>query len=348
MSSGANRSRVGVSLNYLRKDYELADMVKGAKLAEELGFDVVWLHDAMLGRRTMATWDPVSIMSTIAAETEEIELATGILQPHLRNPIVLAQRWATMDELSGGRSIMGVGTGAGVKKLTDRQYQTVAALGGDPDELYERRGRLYEEAVEIIRRLWRGEKFSYDGEFYQFEDVTIGGAAPTKTPPIIMAQGHYFEDESGGGATEHHWSENSAGQFLLGTYERVSHFGDGWTVAQPTPEEYRECWGKIAGELEDIGRDPSEFIQTLNCFVHVDPDEEKARAAVKTHLENFHGPPIHDDLVDRWGYAGSGEQIAERLDDYLEQGVELFQFVVAAENQFEQMRTMSDELLPRL
>lgn len=348
MTKGADDVDIGVSVNYLTQDYELRDTIDGARRAEALGLDAVWVHDAPLGRRTMAAWDPVTILSAVGAATEEIKLCTGIIQPQLRNPIELAKLWATMHELSAERSIFGVGTGAGVERLVDREYEAIAVLGGgDGEELYRRRGSLYEESLEVIKRLWEEDKISYDGELYEFDDITLGTARPENRPPILMGQGIYFPEEPGG-PVHHGWSEKRAGQYVLGPYERVARLGDGWITATATPEDFAEGWRKIEAELRDLGRDPEAFTTAINCFVNVNESEERAHEEIKRYLEKFHGPPIHDDVVDQWGVGGPPDRVADQLDEYAQHGGSLFQLILASTDQFEQMERFADEVLPLL
>lgn len=346
MVTRSNRVTMGVSINYLSDLYTIRDMMDGAAYAEELGFDAVWAHDAPLGRRTLAAWDPVTILGAIAGRTDNVKLATGVMQPHLRNPVSLAKQWATMQEISDGRSIFGVGTGAGVDHLIDREYEALSALSEkNPERLYENRSTLFAESLKIIRKLWENDKISHEGEFYNFDNITLGAANPTITPPTLMAQGIYFPEEPGA-PVEHAWREEWAGRYILGPYKRVAHLGDGWITCTPTPEEYEKCWGLIEEELRSIGKDPDEFIQAYNCFININEDKEQGHENIKEYLRRFHGPPVHDDLVERWGVTGTPEEIIETLNQYVDRGAELFQFVIASPEQFDHMEQFADEVLP--
>ena len=187
--------------DFTGKTYELADLIRAGIEAEAMGFDLVWVHDAPLGRRTTAAYDPVVILSHLAGATKQVMLASGILMPHVRNPVILAQQWATLHEASQGRAIMGVGTGAGAPTLLKREYEALAALRHDttldPQKIYDNRGRFFEETMEVIRRLWTEDKFSYAGEFIRFEEVTLGQARPAAPPPVLMGAGISFPLEAG-------------------------------------------------------------------------------------------------------------------------------------------------------
>ena len=82
--------------------------------------------------------------------------------------------------------------------------------------------------------------------------------------------------------------------------------------------------------------------------MNVNDDARTGWEAVKSHLEDFHGPPIRDDVVDRWAVAGPAEEIAARIQAYIDVGVRIFQFVIGSPDQFGQMRAIAEQVLPRL
>jgi hypothetical protein len=90
------------------------------------------------------------------------------------------------------------------------------------------------------------------------------------------------------------------------------------------------------------------FILAFNCFVNVNDDRGAAWDEIRQHLNDFHGPPVPDDLVDCWAVPGPGEVIAERLSRYVEQGVRLFQLVIGSRDELGQMRRLAREMLPAL
>ena len=349
----ADDRMIGVSINNLTGitgyDYSLDDMLRAAQEAEDMGFDGVWVHDAPMGRRTMASYDSVSVLAAIAGRTSTLRLCTGILQPHLRNPVSLALEWATLHALSGGRAVMGVGTGGGKAALVARQYEGLAALrhdtGLDPAALYAAHGRLFVECMEVMNRLWREDKVTYAGEFYRFEGVTLGGARPETPPPTLMSSGIYVPQEYGG-PVHHLWNEQNAGRFLLGRYKRVVNLSDGWLACHPTPDEFEDSWTKIETYASD--RSPAKrFAKAYNCFVNVGDDREQARAEAASFLNQWH-TMIAGDVVDRWVVAGRAEEVAARLDEFRKRGVNIFQLVVASPDQFGQMRRIGEQVLPLL
>ena len=343
---------IGVSINNVTgitgKAYSLHDLVHAGVEAEAMGFDAVWVHDAMMGRRTTAAYCPITALTAIAARTRTLRLCTGILTPQVRNPVSTANQWATLYELSQGRAIMGVGMGAGTPTLIKREFEGLAALKHgtalSPAALYAKRGRVFDECLDVMRRLWGEDKLSYDGEFFQFNEITLGSARPAEVPPVLVGSGIYFPSEVGG-PVHHGWKEKNAGKWLPGNLDRVVEYGDGWLTVHTTPDEYAEHWKVI--EAKGAERDPDKtYARAWNCFMNVNDDPRAGWEAVRDHLEDFHGPPIRPDVVDRWAVAGPPEMIAARLREFMEVGVHIFQFVIGSPDQLGQMRAIAERVLP--
>ena len=313
-----------------------------------MGFDAVWVHDAMMGRRTSAAYCPITTLASIAGRTNRIRLCTGILTPQVRNPVQLANQWSTLYELSDHRAIMGVGMGAGTPTLIKREFEGLAVLKHDtalsPAALYAQRGKVFDECLDVMRQLWQKDKLSYHGKYFRFNEITLGHARPKEVPPDLIASGIYFPKEPGG-PVHHGWKDSIAGRWLPGNLNRVVDYGDGWITVHLSPEEYSKNWKKIKGIGAEKKPEKS-YIPAFNCFVNVNEDPRKGWEGVRDHLEDFHGPPIRDDVVDRWAVAGPPEQIAARLNEYIEAGVRIFQIVIGSPDQFGQMRRIAECVLP--
>ena len=198
---------VGCSINntlgITGKSYDLKQLLKAAREAEAMGYDAVWVHDGMTGRRTTASFDPTNVLTAVAAQTTRIHLCTGILIPHIRNPIHVAQQWATLWDISEGRAIMGAGTGAGKNTIYKRQFDALAAVRGDqagdfdPARLFDRRAALFDECLDVINRLWLEDKFPYHGRFYRFNEVTLGNRPPGRETADSGRRGHLHSGRGG-------------------------------------------------------------------------------------------------------------------------------------------------------
>src|SRR5882757_451147 len=131
--------------------HETAPLLALAEKAEALGFDSIWVGDSLLAR---PRHDPLTLLAAVAARTRKAELGTAVLLPALRNPVVLAQQVATLDRLSEGRFILGVGIATDVPNI-----RAEFEAAGVPFE--KRVGRLL-EGLALCRELWTGKPVSWD------------------------------------------------------------------------------------------------------------------------------------------------------------------------------------------
>ena len=174
----------------------LDEMGRYLRRAEDLGFDsAVSIDHLLLTPPAYAcTWlEPMSLLSALAGVTRTIKLGTMVLVLPLRNPVYFAKEWATFDLLSGGRSILGIGVG---------WHETEFALMGVP---YRERGARMNEAIEVVKALWAGDRVTYEGRFHRFRDLTIDPKPMQKPHPPVILGGH-----------------------ARNVLERVVAWGDGW------------------------------------------------------------------------------------------------------------------------
>lgn len=324
---------------FLEEFYSLNGLLDAAVVAEERGFDFVSVGDSILAK---PRYMPIPVLSALATRTSRIKLATGIIQPHMRRPIVFAQDWATLDILSGGRTVLAVGLGTGDPEMVKKEYEVV----GIPKR---KRGVAFEEAIELVKRLWTEEEVTYDGQIFQYRDVALGYTpAQHPHPPIVIACGGYVPKEPGTGPNDF-YSPETAGTFH-GPFERVARLGDGWITGIITPEEYARTLRFIRNIAHDrydreLG---AGFHTALNCFINVNTSVEAARSEGVSFLEQYHRRPFDDETVERWLIYGSPERCAERITAYIDAGVTAFQFVIVAHDQIEKIHAIADEVLSLL
>src|SRR5439155_1857044 len=142
-----------------------------------LGFDSIWVGDSLLAR---PRHDPLTLLAAVAARVPRVELGTAVLLPALRNPVVLAQQVATLDQISEGRVILGVGIAADLPNI---RAEFVAA--GVPFE--KRVGRLLEGA-RLCRALWTGNPVTWDGR-WKLEGAVLGPVPHRPGGPPIWISG---------------------------------------------------------------------------------------------------------------------------------------------------------------
>jgi len=157
---------------------ETRSLLDGARRAQSLGFDSIWVGDSLLAR---PRHDPLTLLAAVAAAVPDVELGPAVLLPALRNPVVLAHQLATLDQLSEGRLILGVGI-AGDTPAVRAEF----TAAGVPFE--GRVGRLM-EGLRLSKALWSGDPVSWDGRW----QVDEGSLAPVPHhpggPPVWLAAG---------------------------------------------------------------------------------------------------------------------------------------------------------------
>ncbi|WP_173922468.1 LLM class flavin-dependent oxidoreductase [Agromyces sp. Marseille-P2726] len=142
-----------------------------ATLLDELGFDI-----GMVGHHRFVSGNPSAVftlLAAVAARTERIMLGPGVLVLPAYHPLDIAEQVATLDQVSNGRALLGVGAGY--------RSPEIAASGRNPDD----RGSLMTEALEVLNAVWRNETVSYEGKHFRFEDVTVE-PRPVQDQPLII------------------------------------------------------------------------------------------------------------------------------------------------------------------
>ena len=175
--------QIGISLQNNWGVEDVQSLVHLARKAEEWGFASVWVHDHVfnaahvynrIGRKPY--YEPLTLLSYVAACTQRVGLGTSVLVLPYHNPLRLAKTAATLDVLSGGRLILGVGVG-GVPQESEAM--------GSP---YAERGAITDEAIAILKELWTQEDPSFAGKYYRFSDMPFS-PKPLQKPHIPVLIG---------------------------------------------------------------------------------------------------------------------------------------------------------------
>src|SRR6476660_9811725 len=154
-----------------------------ARAADRAGFDAVWVGDSVVAKPRL---EALTTLAYLAAITSRVRLGTAVLLPALRQPVVLAQLIANVDQISGGRLVLGLGVGWNLPSA-EREW---AACGMD----HRRRTRRLEEHVEAWRMLWQGEPVTWRGHGVDLTEHTIGPLPWTPAgPPVLITAGNRGE-----------------------------------------------------------------------------------------------------------------------------------------------------------
>ena len=263
----------GMSLPHRSPDRIGIDAVRAVAMrAEALGFRDLWVTENTLDH--VVSFDPVVVLTYAAAVTSRIGVGASVLVLPVHDPRLLAHQWATLDYVSGGRALMGVGIGQ------PRHLQAFQIPG-------EGRVARFREQIELIRGLWRQEKTTHHGRFYHLDNAGLG-VRPVQQPlPIWMGVGH------------------------PDALRRAAVLADGWMGAgASSTEDFRRAVPLLRQALETAGRDPDGFPISKRIFIAVDDRADVARA----DLLRWYGDVYHNPSgTDTSGIHGTPRQVAEKL-----------------------------------
>jgi probable F420-dependent oxidoreductase len=276
-----DRIPFGMSLPHRSPDPIGIEAVRAvAQRAEALGFRDLWVTENTLDH--VISFDPVVILAYAAAVTSRIGVGASVLVLPVHHPAMVAHQWASLDQVSCGRAIMGVGIGR------DRHLEEFNVAPA-------RRVKRFREQIELIRALWTRPSVTYRGEFYQVENAAVP-LKPVQQPhvPIWMGVGH------------------------PDAIRRAARLADGWMGAGGSSmEEFRRAVPILRDALEKAGRDPARFPVSKRIFMAVDERPERARQALHRWFTEVYYNPGGTDTA---GIHGTPEQVRARLEEVIAMG----------------------------
>jgi probable F420-dependent oxidoreductase len=271
----------------------LQDMGAYLRRAEDLGFETAMLIDHLLVAPPAyrVTWlEPLTLLSALAGVTRSIRLGTMVVVLPFRDPVAFAKEWATLDLLSGGRTILGIGVGWNREEFAALRIP------------YRERGRRTTEMLEAITALWAGDDVSYEGRFYRFEGLTIEPKPAQRPHPPIWI---------GGGTQPSEKLYAQQVDTIQPVLQRIARYADAWVPhSSATAEMVTGDWESIRGYMLELGRDPGAMGRVYSNFVHVlAPGERPESAAAKFRV--YSGMDL--DYWQRFYLLGEAEAVAERI-----------------------------------
>lgn len=294
-------------------DHATRPILDLARHAEAIGFDSVWIGDSVTAK---PRHEALAMLAAVAAVTTRVEIGPAVLLPMLRNPTLLAHQVATIDRISEGRLILGVGTARDNPAMRAEFEAT-----GTPFE--KRIGRML-EGLEVAKRLWSGEPVDWQGR-WTLEQATV---APTPFrpggPPIW-----------GGGGVDN-------------ALKRAARYFDGWFPSGPSDAAiYAERLARLRGFAEEAGRDPDAITPAMYLTVALDANAGKADAALDAYLEGYYNQPAGRLRQQQAGFAGDPEAAAEWIAGFVAAGCRhiCIRPVGESREQMERVMAMRERLL---
>ncbi len=311
-----NRLKFGVQTIHRRtepaKGSWLPDAEEGRAMVEMidgLGYDSLWVGDHL--SFAIPILDPFIQLAQAATYSPRLELGIGVYLLPLRHPGPVAKQAVTLDHLSGGRFILGVGVGGEFK--TDFQV-----AGIDRSE----RGARLTEGIEVLRKLWSGKAISHEGKYFSFPELTMSPSARQAGGPPIWCGGR----------------SKSA-------LNRAGKIADGWLSYVVTPQMYKESLDRIHDVASDEASRP--FSTGHLLFATVDDTYEGALDKAAETLSVRYAMDFREPAK-KYCALGRPQDVAERLQEFHEAGVRhiIMDFVGPYEDRNIQFIRFAEEVLP--
>jgi len=243
-----------IKFGVMAKASEIEMVIKHAITAEKLGFDSIHISD-----HVFLPMESLTTLTAVAMKTKKIKVATGILDMNRRNPATLAQITATLDAISNGRLILGVGCGMG-----NYASYNVSKIGDTGRRKISRKVSRTKEAIEVLKKFWTEPIVNYKGQFYKFEKALIEAKPLQKPhPPIWVA--------------------------AYGTRMKriAAKLGDGFITQTLPPFMYKEEVEKMRGFAKEFGRDPNKIKTILATLTSVGLTRNDALMAIEKEARSL-------------------------------------------------------------
>lgn len=234
-----------------------------ARMCDEAGLDV-WVGDSIVAKPRL---EPLTTLAYLAAITSRARLGTAILLPALRQPTVLANALASLDQISGGRLVLGLGVGWGLPEIV-REWEACGRV-------HKRRIKDLEEHVIVWRKLWSGEAVSYEGNGFKLTNHTLAPLPWNEAgPPVLITAGN-------------------RGELIPAQIDRVGRLGDGVITTYLTDDDCRTLRAACDEAFIRHQRPRPGFPLCVYTTVRIEDDAARAEALTRDFLQKYYGGGVN-------------------------------------------------------
>jgi alkanesulfonate monooxygenase SsuD/methylene tetrahydromethanopterin reductase-like flavin-dependent oxidoreductase (luciferase family) len=306
---------------------DIGELYSLTEAAEASGyFDSVWVGDGLIAKPRV---EAISMLSALAARTERIRLGVCCLATFpLRNPVLFACQWASLDVISGGRSLLTVCLGAPTARAGTNVGAELSAMKVKGST---RVGR-FEENIEVVRSVWRG-KASFEGRYISFPEIDLEPKPIQQPCPLWIASN---PDPN----------KLSPERFQK-AIDRVARLSDGWLSTVVTPADFGMRLDQIHAARERLGKEPS-IPTAAHLMINLQNDADTAKSEAKRFLDKYYMTDTTPETMDAWGAYGTSVDVIARIEKYRSAGLDVPILRFASFDQKGQMERALKELLPQL
>ena len=280
------------------------------RTARDLGFKAVSTNDHLISSRPWL--DAPTALAAVLSDSGNMAVGTSVILLIVRGPVPMAKALAALDILSNGRLFVGLGPGSSA-----RDYEIVSLN-------YDERWKRFDEAIQVVRSLWSGDRVGFIGRFYSNAGIDLEPKPLQKpSPPIWIGS----------------WGSDAG-------LRRVARLGDGWLASayNTMPDQFAAALAKLRAQLKIFGKDPESFPNALaTMFMYITEDKFETEQVLSETLTALLNRPV-DQLRERL-LIGSPEVCAEKLATYQTAGVQRV-FVWPIKDEIEQLRIFQQKVAP--
>jgi alkanesulfonate monooxygenase SsuD/methylene tetrahydromethanopterin reductase-like flavin-dependent oxidoreductase (luciferase family) len=302
---------------------DLDELIQTAVAAERSGvFESVWFGDSLIHKPRL---EAVTMLAAVATHTKKVRLGTICMASFpVRHPVLLAIQWATLDQISQGRTILGVCIGGGHEP----------ELRAFDVKREERVGRM-KEGIELLRALWSDDKVFHRGKYYTLENYNIVPKPVQKPPPIWIA----VSPER----------EQVGDKIVDQAMRRVGMLADGYITMGVTAQEFTKRWRVIEQAGGEIGKDFSNFECAIHGMVNINDNRQTAYAEAKDYFNHYYGPSYPpESLIKVWLAHGPPKDCAHLIQEWIDMGITTPVLRFTAKDQLRQVKRFIEEVVPLL
>ena len=302
---------------------DVDELIETAKLAEQSGiFESVWFGDSLIHKPRL---EAITMLAAVATHTKSVRLGTICMASFpVRHPVLLAIQWASLDQISKGRALLGVCIGGG-------HEGELRAFGVKREE---RVGRM-KEGIELLRQIWSDKEVVHKGKYYTLEGYNIVPKPVQKPPPIWIAVSP--EREQAGDKT------------VDQAMRRVGALADGYITMGVTAEELGKRLKVIEQTAAEIGKDLSGFEVSIHGMVNINDSKRAAYAQAKDYFNHYYGPTYPpESLIKVWLAHGPSKDCAGLIQEWIDMGITTPVLRFTSNDQLGQVKRFIEEVLPVL
>lgn len=284
---------------------------------EALGFDSLWVNDHMLpsvGPTDAANMEGWATLAAMAALTSKVKIGALVTANTFRHPAVLAKMATTIDHISNGRLILGMGSG---------YFEQEHKVYGIPFPTTHERAQRLEEAIQVIRTLWTQETASFQGDYYQLANAPFVPKPVQKPHPPIMIGG--------------------MGEKL--TLPIVAKYADIWNAAGLTPQQLAQKIAVLDEHCRQVGRDCNKIEKTYitSLYLRTDPAEVQALLEQTPRMQGLSAEQARATVL-----AGDVAAVRQQIQAYVNAGATHFIFILRRPGFYDRegIRLFAKEIMP--